>query len=63
MECEHCGREISSAPILHRSMDQEFAFCSGRCAAAFDQRLVDALIRMAVPDAVSDEVSLLPGLL
>lgn len=62
MQCEHCGREIPSGPIGHRLLDVEFRFCSGRCAAEFDRRFVDSLIRIALPEAPGDEVSLAPGL-
>ncbi len=60
MNCDYCGREVTSGPIVHRALGQEMAFCSGRCAEAFDRRFVDALIRMAAPDVETDGASLTP---
>ncbi len=63
MNCDYCEREIPSGPIVHRSLGREMAFCSGRCADAFERRFVEALIRMAVPDVESDGTSLAPEIL
>ncbi len=39
--CEVCGRGIHSPPVTRKWMWRERPFCSGRCAAEFDQRLAD----------------------
>ncbi len=57
MNCDYCEREVISGPIVHRPLGQELVFCSGRCAAAFDRRFVEALVRMAAPDVESNGVS------